>query len=103
MVIDMKEQKLNTVAQLRAFLEGTEAVQFEAFGEGDSARYAFIEAVVKRLRYQRLKRSDKGVVMRYLERNIRNWMLSTFINLRLNSRSRNGNKPAWAGYSAQMI
>lgn len=67
MVIDMKEQKLNTVAQLRAFLEGTEAVQFEAFGEGDSERYAFIEAVVKRLRYRRLQRADKGVVMRYLE------------------------------------
>ena len=68
MVIDMKEQKLNTVAQLRAFLEGTQAVEFEALGEGDTERYAFIEAVVKRLRYPRLKRPDKGVVMRYLQR-----------------------------------
>ena len=68
MVIDMNEQKLNTVAQLRAFLDGTQAVPFEALDEGDSARYAFIEAVVKRLRYQRLKRPGRGVVMRYLER-----------------------------------
>ena len=64
----MKEQKLNTVAQLRAFREGTQAVQLEALGDGDSERYAFIDEVVKRLRYRRLKRSDKGVVMRYLER-----------------------------------
>ena len=67
MVIDMHEQQLNTVAQLRAFLNGTQAVRFEPIGE-DSKRYAFITAVVKRLRYRRLARCDKGVVMRYLER-----------------------------------
>lgn len=33
MVIEMNEQKLSTVAQLRAFLEGTEEVRFEPFGE----------------------------------------------------------------------
>lgn len=58
-VIDMNEQQLNTVAQLRAFLEGTEEVQFEPFEE-DSKRYAFIAEVVRRLRYRRLKRPDKG-------------------------------------------
>ncbi|MGH8546612.1 MAG: integrase [Gammaproteobacteria bacterium] len=67
MVIDMNEQKLSTVAQLRAFLDGTEEVQFEPLGE-DSKRYAFVAAVVARLRYRRLKRAEKGVVMRYLER-----------------------------------
>ena len=64
----MNEQKLNTVGPLRAFLEGTEAVRFEIPGEGDNRRYAFVAEVVKRLRYRRLKRPDKGVVMRYLER-----------------------------------
>src|SRR3990170_4369509 len=67
MVIDMNEQQLNTVAQLRAFLNGTQEVQFEPMGE-DTERYAFIAAVLKRLGYRRLKRSDKGVVMRYIER-----------------------------------
>jgi transposase InsO family protein len=67
MVIDMNEQQLCTVAQLRAFLEGTEEVEFEAVGE-DSQRYAFVAEVIGRLRYRRLKRPDKGVVMRYLER-----------------------------------
>ena len=65
MVIDMNEQQLTTVAQLRAFLNGTQEVQFEPTGE-DSQRYAFIAAAVKRLRYARLSRADKGVVMRYL-------------------------------------
>ena len=70
MVIDMNEQQLNTVAQLRAFLNGTQEVQFEPQGE-DSQRYAFIAAVVARLHYGRLSRPDKGVVMRYLERTTR--------------------------------
>jgi transposase InsO family protein len=67
MVIDMNEQELKTVAQLRAFLNGTQEVQFEPQGE-DTQRYAFIAAVVQRLRYGRLPRPDKGVVMHYLER-----------------------------------
>ena len=48
MVINMNEQKLNTVAQLRAFLEDTEAVRFDVLGEDDKRRYVFIAEVVKR-------------------------------------------------------
>ena len=66
MVIDMNEQELNTVAQLRAFLTGTQEVHFEPIGK-QSKRYEFIAAVVKRLRYGRLARPEKGIVMRYLE------------------------------------
>jgi transposase InsO family protein len=66
MVIDMNEAKLSTVAQLRAFLNGTGEVEFEPLGE-DAQRYAFVAEVVRRLVYGRLKRHDKGVVMRYLE------------------------------------
>jgi transposase InsO family protein len=65
MVIDMNEAQLSSVAQLRAFLDGTEEVEFEPLG-GDAQRYAFVAEVVRRLRYRRLKRPDKGVVMRYL-------------------------------------
>ncbi len=65
MVIDMNESQLKTVAQLRAFLEGTSAVQFRPCS-GDAERYALIVAVLKRLGYRRLGRADKGVVLRYL-------------------------------------
>jgi len=57
-----------TVARLRIFLDGTQEVNCEPQGE-DSQRHAFIAVVVVRLRYGHLPRSDKGVVMRYLERN----------------------------------
>jgi len=66
MVIDMNETQLKTVAQLRAFLHGTLEVKFLPMGS-DTQRYVQIAAVLKRLNYRRLKRPDKGVVLRYLE------------------------------------
>ena len=47
MVIDMNESRLNTVAQLRAFLDGTLEVQFCA-PSNDVQRYGFISAVLGR-------------------------------------------------------
>ena len=51
MVIDMNDRALTTVAQARAFLNGTEAVQFEPVGE-DHERYAFMAAVLTCLGYR---------------------------------------------------
>ncbi len=67
MVIDMNETQLNTVAQLRAFLDGTLEVQFQPIGN-DAQRYGFIGAVLSRFAYRRLHRAHKGVVLRYLAR-----------------------------------
>lgn len=65
MVIDMEEAKLRTVAQVRAFLEGTTEVSIRVRNED---RYGFIERTLKRLGYVRHSRADKGVLLRYLER-----------------------------------
>ena len=65
MVIDMNETRLNTVAQLRAFLAGTLEVNFRPI-RNDVERYGFIAAVLGRFAYRRLVRADKGVLMRYL-------------------------------------
>ena len=66
MVIDMNETKLTTLAQLRDFLAGTADIEFQP--GPDDARYAHIADVLRRFPYARLKRADKGVVLRYLER-----------------------------------
>ena len=65
MVIDMNDKQLNTLAQLRAFLEGTIAVDFAVVAD---QRYDFIGRTLRRFGYGRLKRADKGVVLRFLER-----------------------------------
>src|SRR5438552_10435659 len=67
MVIDMNEARLNTVAQLRAFLEGTLEVKFRPI-RNDVECYGFIAGVLGRFAYRRLARADKGVLMRYLAR-----------------------------------
>ena len=65
MVIDMNDKQLLTLAQLQAFLDGTEAVDFSVSTED---RYDFIARTVRRFDYARLKRADKAVVLRFLER-----------------------------------
>ena len=65
MVIDMNDEQLHTVAQLRAFVGGTAAVNFSV---APDERYDFIARTVRRLGYARLKRTDKGAILRFVER-----------------------------------
>ncbi|MBA3478830.1 MAG: integrase, partial [Lautropia sp.] len=65
MVIEMNEGKHVTLAQVREFLAGTADVGMKALGE-DAERYRWIAAVLSRLGYRRLKRADRGLVLRYL-------------------------------------
>jgi hypothetical protein len=65
MVIDMNDKQLATLAQLRAFLEGTTAVDFAVAAD---ERYEFIARTIQRFGYRRLPRAGKGVVLRFLER-----------------------------------
>jgi transposase InsO family protein len=65
MVIQMNDQHLQTLAQLQAFLDGTAAVDFVLPAE---ERYGFIGRTVRRFSYRSLKRAQKAVVLRFLER-----------------------------------
>ena len=67
MVIDLNEVKLTTLEQLRAFLAGTIEVEFSAAGRDDN-RYRHIAEVLNQFGYKRLKKPDKGLILRYLER-----------------------------------
>ena len=62
----MNEAKLTTLEQLRQFLAGTAAVVFKP--GADDPRYAHIAEVPRRFQYAGLKRPEKGLVLRYLER-----------------------------------
>jgi len=64
-VINMEEAKLQTLEQIKAFLEGTSKVAFRVPKEG---RNQFIERVLKRFGYAPHKRANKGVLLRYIER-----------------------------------
>jgi hypothetical protein len=65
MVIDMNDEQLKTLVDLQGFLDGTVPMDFAVSGD---ERYEFIARTVKRFGYGRLKRSDKAIVLRFLER-----------------------------------
>ncbi len=61
----MNDEQLHTLAQLQAFLDGTITVDFAV---ATDERYDFIGRTVRRFGYGRLKRANKAVVLRFLER-----------------------------------
>ncbi len=61
----MNDEQMHTLAQLQAFLDGTTAI---AFAVAADERYDFIARTIRRFGYGRLKRADKAVVLRFLER-----------------------------------
>ncbi len=65
MVIDMNDEQLHTLAQIQAFLDGTIEVDFAVAAD---ERYDFIARTVRRFGHGRLRRADKAVVLRSLER-----------------------------------
>ena len=52
--------------QVRQFLEGSEAVEFR--GLTAKEKYYWIEEVLIRFKYHRLKRAEKGVIRRYVQK-----------------------------------
>jgi len=65
MVTDMNDLQLCTLGQLQGFLDGTTAMDFSMAAP---ERYGFIARTVRRFGYSRLKRAQKAVVLRFLER-----------------------------------
>jgi transposase InsO family protein len=62
----MDDGQLQTVEQVKQFLEGSEAVGFR--GLTAEEKYNWIEEVLKRFRYHRLKRAEKRVIRRYVQK-----------------------------------
>lgn len=64
MIVTLKTQGLQTLEEIRAFLEGAQPLGFEA--PAREAAYEWIGAELRRLAYLRLGKADKGLVRRYL-------------------------------------
>jgi len=62
----MNDERLQTIEQVRQFLEGSEAVEFR--GLTAKEKYYWIEEVLIRSRYHRLKRGEKGVIRQYIKK-----------------------------------
>ena len=67
MVIDMNVSRLETIEQIREFLNGTAEVAFSHPAD-ESARRTFVTTVVRRYRYCRLPKGQRGVLFAYMQR-----------------------------------
>lgn len=61
----MKLDNLIAIEQMEAFLSGSQAVAF-AVATSKDERYQFVETLLKRFKYVRLKRREKGIMMQFL-------------------------------------
>ena len=66
MMIIMDDTNITTLEQVREILASARAIAFKASRRAQ--RYAWIETVLKRLSYFKLKRGEKGLVNAYLQR-----------------------------------
>ena len=64
MIVDIQTRRLRTTEQLRAFVEGNEAVDFRPRNRDEA--YGFVQETLKRFGYRRLGKRDKSVVLRFL-------------------------------------
>jgi len=62
----MNDERLQTIEQVKQFLAGSEALDFRGVSVED--RYQWIETVLVRFKYYQLKRAEKGVLRRYIEK-----------------------------------
>ena len=60
----MNDEQIKTLAQVRAFLDGTQAVEFSL--NGKQGRYEFIRRSLILFNYYRLSRPDKGLLFGFM-------------------------------------
>jgi transposase InsO family protein len=67
MVIDMNVSKLETIEQIREFLQATADVAFSNPTD-EATRHSFVETVLRRYRYFHLSKGPRGVLFAYMQR-----------------------------------
>ena len=61
----MNEKDLKTVEQVQQFLVGTQLIAFQILDD-NASRYKWIQSTLIRFNYDRLKRQEKGILIRYM-------------------------------------
>jgi len=66
MQLIMNDTKMETIEQVRLFLQGSQGLEFKLIHKEE--KYHWIESVLKRFGYHRLSRKDKGTLRNYVMR-----------------------------------
>ena len=62
----MNDTQLETLDQVRQFLEGTEAVSLQI--ESKDTRYRWLQQTLVKFRYLQLSKTEKGLITRYIRK-----------------------------------
>ena len=62
----MNDEQIQTLEQVKEFMENTSAIEFK--GINTLEKYQWIEEVLKKFKYPRLKRNGKGLLRSYIEK-----------------------------------
>jgi hypothetical protein len=62
----MNDTQLETLDQIRQFLEGTETVSFQI--ESKDLRHRWLQRTLVKFRYLQLSKADKGLITRYIRK-----------------------------------
>jgi transposase len=62
----MNDEKLQTLEQVQRFVEGSQLLEFE--GGQTEEKYQWIEEVLRKFRYNRLKKEGKGLIRGYISK-----------------------------------
>ena len=66
MILSLHVERLRTPEQVRAFLDGSEPVDFNPVSRDEA--YAFVSRMLTRFDYARLGKPDRGLVTRFLDK-----------------------------------
>ena len=66
MIVTLRTERIRTLDQVRTFVEGNEPADFELADCGSG--YAFIRRTLVRFEYHGLRKPDKGLERRFLEK-----------------------------------
>ena len=64
MRLNMNDEQLRTLEQVRSFIEGSQEIEFRGLNARE--KYNWIEEVLKRFRYPKLQKEGKGLIKNYL-------------------------------------
>lgn len=64
MRLNMNDEQLRTLDQVKSFIEGNQTVEFKGLNARE--KYHWIEEVLKRFRYAKLQKEGKGLIKSYL-------------------------------------
>jgi hypothetical protein len=62
----MDDRRLQTIEQIKQFLEGNHEVEFKALSGEE--KYEWMESVRRRFWYEKLRRADKGLIRQYIKK-----------------------------------